>query len=288
MESSQLLNRRGFIAAAGAGAGALALGGVAPRGVRSAGAPAKDPYRGLKVGVASYSLRKFSLEQAIEMTKQCGVKHITLKSMHLEYDTTREQRKAALKKVRDAGLKMMGGGVISLKADEKQVRSMFEYARDAGMPVIVASPALEALPIAEKMVKEFDIKIAIHNHGPGDTKYPTPMDAYRHVQDMDPRMGLCIDVGHTARVGADEVEQIYKTKDRLHDVHIKDVTARSKKGRGTVMGLGVLDIPGMVKALLDMRFKGHVALEYEENADDPLMGMIESFAYLRGVLAGMK
>ena len=129
--------------------------------------------KGLKIGVASYSVRKFPLEKAIEMVKDCGVKYITLKSNHLDFDSTKEQRQEAAKKIKDAGLVLMGGGVIYMKNDDKEIRSMFDYCKDAGMATMVCAPVPEALATVEKMVKEYDIKVAIHNHGPGDKLYPS-------------------------------------------------------------------------------------------------------------------
>jgi len=276
------LNRREFLAATGA---AFAVG--LPKGAAHSeeAAMAKDRFRGLKVGIASYSTREFTLDQTIEMAKRLDVRYLTLKDAHLKMDSTLEERKEAAKKIKDAGLVLMGGGVIYMKNDEKQVRNAFEYARDAGMPLIVGAPDIDALPLVEKMVKEFDIKIAIHNHGPGDNKYPSPLDAYRCALPYDKRIGLCIDIGHSVRWGDNEIEVIRAVKDRFYDMHIKDVTARAKDGKMIEIGRGVIDIPGVLKTLLEIGFAGHVALEYEKNAKDPLPGMAESFGYLGGVLA---
>jgi sugar phosphate isomerase/epimerase len=279
------INRRHFMAAAGTGAVALGLS----QPVKSAeGKEETCPDKGLKIGIASYSLRKFSLEEAIEITKKCGVKYITLKSFHLEYDTTKAEREAAAKKIADAGLVLMGAGVVNLKTDDEQkIKDAFIYCKDAGMPTMVTSPSYEALPIMEKYAKEYDIKVAIHNHGPGDKLYPSPMDAYELVKDMDPRMGCCIDIGHTVRIGVDEIGSIYAVKDRLHDFHIKDVSSRTPKGRTVPVGRGVINIPGILRALQDIGFNEHLALEYEADADAPLGGMRESFGYIRGALAAM-
>jgi len=212
---------------------------------------------------------------------------VTLKDFHLKMDSTAEERKAAAQKVKDAGCQLMGAGVVYLKNDEAQVRNAFEYCRDAGMPVMVAAPDIAALPLVDKMVKEFNIKVAIHNHGPGDKRYPSPLDAYRIARDFDKRIGCCIDVGHSVRIGDSEIDVIYAVRDRLHDFHMKDVTGRTGEDRAIEVGRGVIDIPGVLKALLDIGFDGHVALEYEVNGKNPMPGMIESFAYMRGVLAAL-
>jgi inosose dehydratase len=295
MQKNSSLKRRNFLVSASAIAGSF---GIIKRVGAQEAAPAccvnpvaccaSGPDKGLKLGVASYSLRKFSLDEAIQMTLDCNVKYITLKSFHLDFPTSAAQRKEAAKKVKDAGLVMMGGGVINLKTtDENEIRAAFQYCKDAGMKTMVTSPSPQALPYMEKMVKEYDINVAIHNHGPGDNLYPSPMDAYKLVKDMDPRMGCCIDVGHTVRIGVDEVESIYAVKDRLHDFHIKDVSERTPKGQTIPVGRGVIDIPKVLKALIDIKFTEHVALEYESDADNPIPGMRESFGYIRGVLAAL-
>jgi inosose dehydratase len=284
MKEQLSVNRRGFFTMAGMTAGAVALS----RGATAA-AGGKRPAKGLKIGVASYSLRKFTLDETIEMTQQLGVGYITLKSMHLEMNSTKAEREAVAKKVKDAGIKLMGGGVIKLPNDEAVSRNAFEYARDAGMPVIVASPSLDAMQLVDKLVKEFDIKVAIHNHGPSDDAFPSPLDAYKAAQPYDERIGCCIDIGHTVRLGGiDEIEIIHAVKDRLHDFHIKDVTLREADGKTTEVGRGAINIPGVLKALMDVKFRGHVALEYEKNEDNPMPGMYESIGYIKGAIAALQ
>jgi sugar phosphate isomerase/epimerase len=277
------MNRRGFLAVAGAGVLASGLSSCA----RAAGMAARvpDPDCGLKLGVASYSLRGFPLLEALKMTKELGVRYITLKDMHLPMNATPEQRKEVAKAVRAAGLTLAGCGVIYLKNDEKQIRDAFEYVRDTGAPVMVAAPAPEAIPTLDKMVKEFDIRVAIHNHGPGDKLYPSALDAYRLVQPFDKRLGVCIDVGHTVRLGEKELEVIEKVKDRLYDFHIKDMSLREAKGSAVEVGRGVVDVQGVFKALLAMKFQGHVALEYEKDEKNPMPGMRESFEFIRKKIA---
>jgi inosose dehydratase len=287
MTNIKNLPRRRFLQASLLGSAAIAGGAIPAAALAAVTKEEREPFDGLKVGVASYSLRNFTLEQAIDMTKQLGVKYITLKDMHLPLKSSPEERREAAKKIKDAGLTLMGCGVVSLKNNEAEIRSAFEYAKDAGMPTIVCMPDRAALDAVEKFAKEYDIRIAIHNHGPGDKNYPSPNDAWNAVKDRDPHLGLCIDIGHTVRIGEDPIEAIRKCSERLYDLHIKDVTAASPKGETTAMGRGVIDLVGVAKALLDIKFTHHVALEYEADAKNPLPGMSESFAYLRGILAAM-
>jgi inosose dehydratase len=250
-------------------------------------AASKDPYRGLKMGVASYSLRKFSLDEAIVMTQKLGVRYITLKDCHLSLKSSRAERQEARRKADAAGLVLMGGGVVYMKNDEAEIRNAFEYAKDAGMPTIVASPEPLALDKLDKMVNEYQIRVAIHNHGPGDEKYPAPQDVFNQVKNHDPRIGLCIDVGHTVRIGDNPVDAIRKYSSRLYDLHFKDVTAATPSGECIELGKGVINVVGVLKALLDIHYLHHVALEYEINEDNPLKGMAECFGYARGVLAAL-
>ena len=244
----------------------------------------KDDKR-LKLGITSYSLKKFSSAEAIEMTKRLGLDYIALKDMHLPLDATAAEIKTLTKDIADAGLRLVGCGVVYMAADEAYIRKVFDYAKAGGIPVIIASPDLDALDICNNMVQEYDIKIAIHNHGPGDGKYPLPSDAYRLIKGMDERLGLCPDIGHTVRLGADAVEEIENVYDRIHDLHIKDVDAPRPEGETCEVGRGVIDIPKVLRTLLRLNYDGHVALEYEKDPDDPLAGMAESIGYIKGVLS---
>lgn len=287
MKNIAVIDRRRFLHTGLLGSAALAAATLPVKLVAAVTKPERDPFDGLKVGITSYSLRKFTLDQAIAMTRQAGVKYISLKDVHLPMKSTPDERREAHRKVEAAGLVLMGGGVIYLNDKEGEVRAAFEYAKDAGMPTMIASPEPAALDRVEKMAKQYDIRVAIHNHGPGDKRYPSPLDVLRMVRDRDAHLGLCIDVGHTVRLGEDPVEVIQQCARRLYDFHIKDVTQATAKGSPTAVGKGVIDIVGVLKTLVALRYPYHVALEYEAHADDPLPGIVESYAYLRGVLAAI-
>jgi sugar phosphate isomerase/epimerase len=188
-----------------------------------------------------------------------------------------------------SGLTLLGGGNVSFsKDDEADIRSKFEYAKAAGMPVIVCAPTHETLPKMEKYVKEYNIKIAVHNHGPEDKHFPTPQSVLEVVKNMDPRCGLCIDIGHTARTGTDVVAAIAEAGPRLLDMHVKDLSDTMKKDSQVPVGEGKLPFPAIFRQLKKMNYQGGVMLEYEIDDTDPLPGMIKSFAYMRGVLAGIR
>jgi len=146
---------------------------------------------------------------------------------------------------------------------------------------------LAAIPIVDRMVKEFDIKIAIHNHGPEDKNYPTPESVAKAIERYDTRIGLCIDIDHTTRAGLDPAKEIRRYASRLYELHYKDVDKAAREGKTIEAGRGVIDLPSVLKALLDMKFQYHVALEYEKDEHDPIPGMAESIGYTRGVLTMM-
>ncbi|MBU6402931.1 MAG: sugar phosphate isomerase/epimerase, partial [Verrucomicrobia bacterium] len=247
--------------------------------------PVRDPSDGLKLGITTYTLRQFTLDRAIAMIQQAGVKYVSLKDMHLPLNSSPEERQEARRKLEAAGLVLMGGGVIYLKNDQAQIRQAFDYARDAGMPTIICSPEPEALDTVERFARQYQIRIAIHNHGPGDRRYPSPYDVWRMVKDRDPLLGLCLDVGHTVRIGVDPVPAIRHCARRLYDFHMKDESKAAPNGQPVPVGRGVIDIVGVLRALLHIRYGYDVELEYEAHADAPLPGMIESYAYIRGILA---
>jgi sugar phosphate isomerase/epimerase len=285
--TSLSLNRRHFLQSGLLGSTALAAVGL-PDSLRAAVIKAeRDPFDGLKIGMVSYTLRKFSLDQAIAMTKQSGVKYLCLKDVHLPLKSTQAERQEARRKIEAAGLTLVGCGVIYMKNDAAEIRGFFQYAKDAGIPTIVCSPEPGALDTVEQMAREFDLRVAIHNHGPTDKQYPSPRDVLRLVAKRDAHMGICMDVGHTVRIGEDPVAVIEKCAARLYDFHIKDVTAATPKGGPIEIGKGVIDIVAVLKALLKLRFPYSVNLEYEANGDAPMPGIIESYAYLRGVLAAV-
>jgi sugar phosphate isomerase/epimerase len=251
-------------------------------------ATSEDP-REFKLGIATYSLRTFPRGQAIAMLKQLNVKYVNIKDFHLAMNTSPEEIRAGRKEFEDAGFIIEGGGNISFpKDDEQDIRSRFEYAKLAGMPIIVCAPTHATLPKMEKFVKEYNIKVAVHNHGPEDKQFPTPQSVLDVVKNMDSRMGLCIDCGHTARTGVDVVESIKVAGSRLHSMHVKDLADSKAKESQCDVGDGVLPIVGIFKQLHRMNYTGGVMLEYEINENDPMMGMQKSLSYMRGVMAGLR
>jgi sugar phosphate isomerase/epimerase len=289
---NQDVPRRTFFKLAALGAAGVALtdcgtANAIPGEAQRGSSATKPDDVGLKLGVASYSLRNFSRAQAIQMTKALGARFINFKSVHLPYDASPAEFAAARQEVEAAGLEIVGGGMITFETDtDDGVRKYFDYAKAAAMPVIVGTCKPAVLPRIEKFVKQYNIKLAIHNHGPGDV-FPSPYDALKAVQGMDPRMGLCIDVGHTVRTGTDAVRAVADAGPRLLDMHAKDLRDLSSAESQCIVGEGKIPIAAIFRQLQAMRYPGYVNLEYEIDANDPMPGMKQSFAYMRGVLGGL-
>jgi len=249
-----------------------------------------DSWHGLKVGVATYTLRELPIEDAIQGVKRVGLRYVSIKNVknHIDLSHSSDERKHRAKMFRDAGLIPLSVGNVSMRTGESDIRKAFEFARDIEVPTIVCSPSHDVIPLLDKMVKEFDIKLAIHNHGPEDKGFfPSPFDVMRAVQDFDKRIGLCIDVGHTARAGVDPAESILQCRDRLYDVHLKDISAMGDKNTPIEAGRGILDSKSILAALLKIQYQGLVGFEYEKDGKDPIPGLAESVGYSKGLMAGM-
>jgi sugar phosphate isomerase/epimerase len=281
------ISRRSFVQSGALIAAVCAAPGAVPS---IAGAtPADGKPSPVQLGLASYTFRNFTRAQSIGFMRQFNVNALNVKDTkdHLPSDPGEEAK--ALEDYAAAGIKLHAAGAIYFEKDEDaDIRSKFEYCRRAGISVIVAGdPAIETLPRIEKFVKEYDIRIAIHNHGPEDKLWPSPLDVMKQVKNMDPRIGCCIDLGHAARAGVDVVQAIHEVGPRLFNIHMKDLTDYNSKESQVAVGEGIMPVRKIFEALIQTRYKGFVDLEYEIHGDDPMPGVIESFAYMRGVLAGM-
>ena len=301
MSPTSPLTRREALRSAALGLLSLPLSATALRAAdkkdkQPAAAPALPAYttfpggreNGLRLGIASYSLRNLPLDEAIAVVKVMRISNIALFRLHCNWEAAAvEECRAVGGKLQAAGLALTGSGVVNLPNDEAKCRRAFENVKAAGMATMVCKPDLAALPLVAKLAKEFDQKLAIHNHGPEDKVYPTPAVAFEAVKGLDSRVGLCIDVGHTVRGGEDAVAAIRKYASRVYDVHMKDSVAVPGAMRDIPIevGAGRLDIRGTLRALLDIKYDGVVSFEYEKVAGNPVTGLAESLGYVRGVLA---
>jgi inosose dehydratase len=237
----------------------------------------------LQLGLASYTLRKLSVDDVIKISKRLGLTAVALKDVHMSLKSSAEDLRQIADKFKAAGLRLYGAGVIYMNT-EQEVETTFAYAQAAQLEMIIGVPKHSLLPMVNEKVKAHNIKVAIHNHGPGDEMYSSPADVYAKIKDLDKRIGFCIDIGHVVRIGQDPIAFIEKYKDRLYDLHMKDVDKRAADGGAIEVGRGVIPIPDVVKALKKINYQGTVAFEYEKDGDDPVPGLAESIGYVRGIM----
>jgi sugar phosphate isomerase/epimerase len=279
------ISRRTFLELTTLAAAATA----APTSASAQAVPESGKPSPIKLGLASYTFRNFTRAQLIAYMKQLNITDLNCKDTkdHLPMEPTAEA--AAMADYAANNIKVHAVGAVYFQKDEDDdIRSKFDYAKRAGVKVIVAGdPSVATLPRIERFVKEYDIRIAIHNHGPEDKVWPSPYDVLRAVDKMDLRLGCCIDIGHAARAGANVPQAVRDAGPRLFNMHAKDLTDFSSKESQVAVGEGIMPIRGIFESLIAINYQGFVDLEYEIHGDDPMPGVIESFAFMRGVLRGM-
>jgi inosose dehydratase len=275
-------SRRQFFKLAGTSMLAAGVSSVyASSGISSLTENTKDIF---SLGMAGYTFKEFSVEKTIEMMNRVGITYLSVKDFHMPMNSTKEQIDSVIEKFKAAGINVYTVGVIYMKT-QASVDQAFEYAKMAGVKMIVGAPDYELLPYVEKKIKAYDFKLAIHNHGPDNPLYPNATDIWDHIKDLDPRIGICIDIGHTVRDGQDPSADIEKYSKRIFDIHIKDVDKATKDGKTVESGRGIIDIPKVVATLSKIRYNGKCSLEFEKDMKDPLPGIAESIGYFKGVMA---
>jgi inosose dehydratase len=280
-------SRRNFIKLAGISLAAVPLAGLSNPLSRKIISPVTDTREEkLSLGLASYTTRNFTLTQTIEIVKRLNLKKITLKDVHLPLKSTKEEIAGATAEIKAAGIDFYGVGVVYMTSEE-EVNHAFEYAKAAGVKMIIGVPEHQFLSLAEQKVKEYNIALAIHNHGPEDKRFPSPQSVYEKIKSMDSRVGMCLDIGHTMRLGIDPSDPLEKYFDRIMDIHIKDESLAEPKGTTVEIGHGVINIPKFIKTLIRLKYKGNVAFEYEKDKENPIPGLSESVGFVRGVLAAI-
>jgi len=254
-------------------------------GRSSAAAPEAAAVHPVTTGIAGYTFAKFDIDQSIAMMKRVGVTNLSVKDIHLPLNSSDEKIRSVTGKLRDAGINIYTVGVIYMRTKEA-VDQAFQYARKVGVNMIVGVPNYDLLDYAEAQVKAHDIRLAIHNHGPEDKLYPGPGDVYNHIKNRDARVGLCIDIGHAMRAGSPPEKAIRDFRDRLFDLHIKDVSLAAKEGKAIEIGRGVINFPAVIKSLRKIKFNGVCSIEFEKDMTDPLPGIAESIGFFKGVAKG--
>ena len=241
-----------------------------------------------KFGVATVSLKSLPLENALAAVLRVGLEKISLHRAHSPWENTPAAWLATAQKIKAAGITPLCCGVLALKNDEPAMRRMFDYVRTLGVPLFSCSPEPAALPLLEKLVKEYDLRAAIHNHGPEDKTWPSPDEVWRAIAPLDARIGLCLDVGHSFRAGVDPTGAIRRYRDRLYDVHLKDSTAPvGAEDIPVEVGRGHIDQRAILTALRETGYRHTVWFEYEKDPNDPVPGLAESVGYIKGLLHGL-
>jgi sugar phosphate isomerase/epimerase len=251
---------------------------------RSAPQPAPDTFEKFKVGMAGFTFVHFDLDTTLETMDKLDVRYLCIKDFHLPYDSSNEQIAEFHAKLAAKNITGYAVGPIYMRTEAEADR-FFEYAKRVGVNLIVGVPTYELLPYIDKKVKEYDMHYAIHIHGPDMALFPDADDVWEYVKDLDPRIGMCLDIGHNLRNGKDPVADLKKYHTRVFDIHIKDVTGANKEGYSVEVGRGMIDIPAFVRMLREVGYAGVCSLEHERNMRDPFLGIAESIGYFRGVIA---
>lgn len=249
--------------------------------------PASETGETFRIGMAGYTFAKFDLDKTLATMQRADVHYLCIKDFHLPLKSTDTEIAAFHAKLKEKGVTGYAVGPIYMKS-EADIDNAFEYAKRVGVKLIVGVPNYELLPYVDKKVKEYGFKYAIHLHGPDIKLYPDAEDVWNNVKDLDPRIGMCLDIGHDTRNGKDPVADLKKYKSRVFDIHIKDVTGTTKLGYSLEVGRGVIDFPAFVKMLRKVGYTGVCSLEHEKDMTDPFMGIAESIGYFRGVIATTK
>jgi inosose dehydratase len=293
MTEKNTLNRRQALKATALSVLSLPLMGSASVSAAETSSFAKktSPSPTLKLGVASYSFAKLPVAEVIPALKQLEMTGVSLYKSHAPWaDGTPDECKAVVQKFRDAGIMVTSTGMIELPNDEAVIRKALDNVRAAGLTTFCGwLKQTDSLPLVDKLVKEYDLKVAIHNHGPTEA-LATGMEVWKAVQPYDKRIGLCLDVAHGFRAGENAVETIRQCSQRLYEVHLRDTAATGgtmKDPQPVIIGHGLVDFRSIIAALLEVKYSYQAEFEYEKKEDNRLPGLAESVGYVRGMLAGM-
>lgn len=226
----------------------------------------------LKLGIQLYSLRGYKdASVALKHAKELGFEQVEFYSGMFPLDASAEKIAAIKKEVAGLGLKISAHGVNALTKDDKANRKVFEFAKAVGLPTITVDPTADSFDSVEALVKEFNIRVAIHNHGPSH-HYNKVVDVLKAIENRDSRIGACADLGHFIRSGENPVQVVRLLAGRLYGVHLKDFAEMQDKTKGVILGKGHLNVATVFDALVETKFPsdGALSLEYEENPENPL------------------
>lgn len=247
-----------------------------------------------RLGIAGYTFNRIKLDPSLEMMKKVDVHYLSIKDFHLPLNSTDTVIAEFHAKCRSAGVTGYAAGPIYMGSEE-EVRSAFDYVKRVGVKTLIGVPfkmsgnkrlaSPELLPLIQQLVKEHDVKYAIHNHGPDMPElFPSAESAMEMIKDLDVRVGLCLDIGHEFRDGKDPIKSLITFADRVHDIHLKNVTSPNRQGRAAELPRGAINLTAFVRALRRIKYAGVCSLEFEKDMDNPLAGVAESVGYFRGLM----
>ena len=242
------------------------------------------------LGMAGYTFVKFDIDKTLSFMKKIDVHYLCIKDFHLPIDANAEQTRQFKEKLAAHDVIGYAVGPIYMK-DVEAVDKAFAYAQRVGVDLIVGVPGVwgdkgpryDVLDRVEQKVKETGIRYAIHLHGPDMPLYPDATSIWNDVKDRDPRLGICLDIGHDLRAGSDPIKDLKRYGKRVFDIHLKDVTEGTKAGHAIELGRGAIDFPRFVKMLRKVGYKGSLSLEYEKDMTDPFIGIAESVGYFKSI-----
>ena len=274
--SCSIVSRRSFLAASAAACGSAAIARLAA---------AKDPLP-LTLGIQLYSLRGFPVDQALDHAKALGLTQVEFYPGMFPITDDSAAITAMKQKLADRGLTISAHGVNRFTKDAAANRKLFAFAKAAGVKTITADPDPDSFASLDELVKEFDIRVAIHNHGPKH-RYNKALDVLGAIEKHDQRIGACADLGHFIRSGERPTEVIRLLKGRLYGIHLKDFAEMQDKTKGVILGKGHMDVPAVMAALVAVDFPadGALSIEYEENPKDPIADLRECADAARAAIA---
>jgi sugar phosphate isomerase/epimerase len=244
---------------------------------------------GWQLAIHSYTFQKFPIFEAIDMTKALGVKYMSISGSVILQGTNRvgttslsdDQRAIIDKKLKEDGFgNFVNIGVVALPADEAKCRKTFEFAKKWGIGILVSEPETNALDLVEKLCKEYNIKVAIHNHPKGHSVYWNPDTVAEAIKGRTPLMGACADVGHWVRSGLDPVDCLKKLEGRVLVLHFKDLNKMGPDAHDVPWGTGVSNVKGMMAEMQRQKFHGAFCVEYEyhwENSSPEIAQCVKFF-----------
>lgn len=275
------MNRRNFIKSAFS---TVALGTMFSGSAAILNATNEKKNQAIKFGCAGFTFHKYSLDDALKMMDRLNIRYMSLKDFHLPINANDEKIAEVLSKFKNKNIIPYTVGPIYMKSEEAVIDA-FSYAQKVGVKLIIAVPDYHLLPLVEEKVKEYDFKVAIHIHGPDTKVYPDAADVIAHVENLDSRIGICYDIGHTVRMGHDLLSDFEKYHTRIYDIHLKDVNKNNRSGHCVEGGRGIIDFKKFFSLLIQLNYNGIASIEYEKDMSDVLPGLAETIGYFNGILS---